>query len=268
MNPRRLVIVGGVAGGASAAARARRLSEDTEIVLLERGPYVSFANCGLPYFLGGEIPERDSLWVQTPQSLRERFNLDVRPLTEVLEIRPHTREVITRDLQNDTTATQTYDALILATGAVPVRPPIPGIDRPGQFGVRTIPDADRIQEWLTSHPVRRVVVVGGGYIGLEMAEQLHRRRLAVTVVEALPQLMAPLDPEMAALLQRELTDQGIVLHLNDGVAAFEEPTSSADGLASVVVLKSGRRVAADLVILGLGVRPEVTLARAAGLTTD
>lgn len=265
MNPKRIVIVGGVAGGASAAARARRLSEDAEIIVLERGPHVSFANCGLPYFIGGEINSRDSLLVQTPESLRARFNLDVRPWTEALEIRPETQEVSTRNVRTGDTRVLPYDALVIATGASPVRPPIPGIDRPGHFVVRTVPDAERIQEWIVTRAARRAVVVGGGYIGLEMAEQLRLRGLEVSVVEALPQVMAPLDPEMAAPLQEELRHNGIRLHLGDGVSAFEAPGTHEGDCASVVLLKSGERIPADLVILGLGVRPETGLARSAGL---
>lgn len=265
MNPLRLVVIGGVAGGASAAARARRLSEDASIVVLERGPYVSFANCGLPYHVGGEIAELDSLLLQTPESLRARFNLDVRVRHEALSLDRARRTVHVRDLANGRDYDEPYDALILATGAVPVQPPIPGLHRPGHFQVRTIPDTDAILAWLQTRPVRRSVVVGGGYIGLEMAEQLHRRGLEVTLVEALPQVMAPLDPEMAAWLQAELLAHGVALHLGDPVAAFEPPAVGEPAAASTVVLRSGTRLPADLVILGLGVQPEVTLARAAGL---
>ncbi|MBN9691381.1 MAG: FAD-dependent oxidoreductase [Verrucomicrobia bacterium] len=265
MKPHRLLIVGGVAGGASAAARARRLSETAEIVVFERGPDVSFANCGLPYFVGGEIEERENLVVQTPASLHARFNLDVRPRHEVVSVHPDRQEIVVRQLATGDTFTERYDSLILATGAAPLRPPIPGIDRAGHFVVRNLGDADQIQTWLQDPKVRRAVVVGGGYIGLEMAEQLHRRGLAVTVVEAQAQIMAPLDPELAALLQAELKQQGVSLHLNNGVAAFEAPASESEARASMVVLKGGQRLPADLVILGLGVRPDVPLARAAGL---
>jgi len=265
MNPFRLVVIGGVAGGASAAARARRLSEDASIVVLERGPYVSFANCGLPYHVGGEIALRDALLLQTPESLRARFNLDVRVRHEALSLDRTRRTVRVRDLARGHEYDEPYDALVLATGAVPLQPPIPGLHREGHFHVRTIPDTDAIQAWLQTRPVRRAVVVGGGYIGLEMAEQLHRRGLEVTLVEALPQVMAPLDPEMAAWLQAELRAHGVALHLGDPVAAFEPPAAGETAAASTVVLRSGTRLPADLVILGLGVKPEVTLARAAGL---
>lgn len=265
MSAKRLVIVGGVAGGASAAARARRLSEEAEIIVFERGPDVSFANCGLPYHVGGEIPTRADLLVQTPQSLRARFNLDVRVRTEVIAIDRAARKVKVRDLADGREYEQAYDALILATGASPLLPPIPGIDRPGHFAVRNVPDVDSILGWIQTRPARRAVVVGGGYIGLEMAEQLHRRGLSVALVEALPQVMAPLDPEMAAWLHQELRAQGVDLRLNDAVAAFEAPRAEEAAQASVVVLKSGARLPADLVILGLGVKPEAKLAREAGL---
>ena len=262
---KRLIIVGGVAGGASAAARARRLCEDCEIIVFERGPHVSFANCGLPYFVGGEIAEQDELLVQTPQSLKARFNLDVRINTEVISVDRAARRVTVRELPGGREYNEAYDALILSTGASPLRPPIPGIDRPNHFAVRTIPDVEQIMAWSKGCRQCRAVVVGGGYIGLEMAEQLQRRGFAVTVVEALPQVMTPLDPEMAAWLHAELRAHNVTLHLNDPVAAFEAPTPTEPARASIVVLKSGRRLPADSVVLGLGVKPETKLARQAGL---
>jgi NADPH-dependent 2,4-dienoyl-CoA reductase/sulfur reductase-like enzyme/rhodanese-related sulfurtransferase len=265
MSSRRVVIVGGVAGGASAAARARRLCEQCEIIVFERGPHVSFANCGLPYFVGGEIIEQDSLLLQTPQTLRARFNLDVRVNTEVVAIDRARQTLRVRELIANREYEQPYDSLVLSTGASPLRPPIPGIDRAGHFTVRNIPDVERITAWVKNCNAGRAVVVGGGYIGLEMAEQLKRRGLGVTVVEAMPQVMMPLDPEMAAWLHQELRANGAALHLNDPVAAFESPQSSESALASIVVLKSGKRIEADLVVLGLGVRPETALAKNAGL---
>lgn len=262
---KRIVIIGGVAGGASAAARARRLSESAEIVVLERGPHVSFANCGLPYYVGGEIPNEEELLLQTPASLRARFNLDVRVRSEVLAIHPQEQKLTVRDLASGQEYTESYDALIISTGASPIRPPIPGIDRAGHFTVRNIPDVEQIVCWLQKTSARRAVVVGGGYIGLEMAEQLKRRGLAVSVVEALPQVMAPLDPEMAAWLHQELRANGLELFLNDPVARFDVPQANEQAKASVVVLKSGRRLPADVVVLGLGVKPESNLARQAGL---
>ncbi len=265
MSAKRVVIVGGVAGGASAAARARRLSEEAEIIVFERGPHVSFANCGLPYYLGGEIAEESALVLQTPESLRARFNLDVRVRSEVVAINRQSKRVTVRDLQTGREYEQPYDALILAPGASPLKPPIPGIDRAGHFTVRNVPAVEKIMTWLESGSVRRAVVVGGGYIGLEMAEQLKQRGLAVTLVEALPQVMAPLDPEMAEWLHQELRANQVELVLNDAVAAFETPRAGEESRASVVVLKSGRRLLADLVVLGLGVRPETGLAKQAGL---
>lgn len=199
MKTKRLVIVGGIAGGASAAARARRLCEQCEITVFERGPHASFANCGLPYFVGGEIIKPADLLVQTPESLRARFNLDVRVNCEVTGIDRTQRLVKVRERISGREYGQPYDALILSTGATPLLPPIPGIEREGHFTVRNIPDVERIKAWIKECRVCRAVIVGGGYIGLEMAEQLVRHGgLSVTVVEALPQVMAPLDPEMAA----------------------------------------------------------------------
>ncbi|PIQ96409.1 MAG: CoA-disulfide reductase [Nitrospinae bacterium CG11_big_fil_rev_8_21_14_0_20_56_8] len=265
MSGKKIVVVGGVAGGASAAACARRLSEAAEIVVLERGPHVSFANCGLPYFVGGEIPDRDDLLVQTPASLRARHNLDVRPHHTVVRIDRDAREVEVHDTAQDRTYREHYDALILATGAAPLIPPIPGIRRDGHFTVRSVPDVEAILSWIDARNARQAVVVGGGYIGLEMAEQLHRRGLQVAIAEALPQVMAPLDAEMAAWLHRELKSNGVALHLGSAVAAFENPREDETAKASVVVLNNGTRLPADVVILGLGVRPESQLARDAGL---
>lgn len=265
MNNKRLVIVGGVAGGASAAARARRLCEKCEIIVFERGPHVSFANCGLPYFVGGEIVEQDALLVQTPETLRARFNLDVRVNTEVVAIDRPRQMVKVRELATNREYEQPYDSLVLSTGASPLKPPIPGIDRPNHFTVRNIPDVEKIMAWSNGCQRCRAVIVGGGYIGLEMAEQLRRRNFEVTLVEALPQVMMPLDPEMAAWLHEELRANGVALHLNDPVVAFEAPSATEPARASLVALKSGKRLPADSVILGLGVKPEVGLAKAADL---
>jgi NADPH-dependent 2,4-dienoyl-CoA reductase/sulfur reductase-like enzyme/rhodanese-related sulfurtransferase len=265
MNNKRIVIVGGVAGGASAAARARRLCEDCEIIMFERGPHVSFANCGLPYFVGGEIAEQDSLLMQTPDSLKARFNLDVRIKTEVIRIDRPSRRIQVRECEAGREYEEAYDALILSTGASPMKPPIPGIDRPSHFVVRNIPDVEKIMKWSRDCQRCRAVVFGGGYIGLEMAEHMRRRGFDVTVVEALPQVMTPLDPEMAAWLHAELHANGVTVHLNDPVVSFEPPSDQEPARASIVVLKSGQRLPADSVVLGLGVKPEVGLAREAGL---
>ncbi len=265
MTTKRLIIVGGVAGGASAAARARRLSEDCEIIMFERGPHVSFANCGLPYFVGGEIAEQDTLLLQTPESLKARFNLDVRINTEVIRIDTTAPRLRVRELETGREGEEAYDALILSTGASPLRPPIPGIERANHFVVRNIPDVERIMAWSKGCHRCRAVVVGGGYIGLEMTEQLRHRGFDVTVVEASPQVMTPFDPEMAAWLQAELRTNGVVLHLNDPVVSFQPPSELEPARASIVVLKSGQRIPADSVVLGLGVKPEAGLARDAGL---
>lgn len=241
MEKKRIVIVGGVAGGASAAARARRLCEQCEIVVFERGPHVSFANCGLPYFVGGEIVAQDDLLLQTPENLRARFNLDVRVRTEVLAIDRAAQFVKVRELATGREYEQSYDTLILSTGAAPLRPPIPGIERDGHFTVRNIPDVERIMTWIKDCKACRAVVVGGGYIGLEMAEQLKQRGLGVTVVEALPQVMAPLDPEMAAWLHHELRAKGVTLHLGDSVAAFEAPQPGETARASTSTCRPATR---------------------------
>jgi len=268
MNPtaKKIIIVGGVAGGASCAARVRRLDESAEITIFERGPHVSFANCGLPYFVGGEITSEDDLLVQTPKSLHSRFNLDVRVNSEVVAINREARVVKVRGLPGGREYELPYDALVISTGAAPLMPPIPGIQNEGHFTVRNVPDVVRMKSWLSGTAATCAVVVGGGYIGLEMAEQLVRHGgVSVTLVEALPQVMAPLDPEMAAWLHLELKQHGVELAIGSAVAAFETPAGDEAARASVVVLKDGRRFPADMVVLGLGVRPETGLAKGAGL---
>jgi NADPH-dependent 2,4-dienoyl-CoA reductase/sulfur reductase-like enzyme/rhodanese-related sulfurtransferase len=255
----KLVIVGGVAGGASAAARARRLSEEAEIVLLERGPEVSFANCGMPYYLGGEIRERDKLLVVTPERLRQRYRLDVRTRSSVEAIDRTAKKVRVRDLERGRVYEESYDKLLLAPGAAPIRPPLPGIDLPGVFTLRNLQDMDRIRDALTGG-VRRAVIIGAGFIGLELAENFVRRRVETTVVELQDQVLPPLDPEMTTPIAGELGMKGVSLLLGDAAEAFEP---APDGLT--VALKSGRRLAAQLVVLGVGVRPESGLAKAAGL---
>lgn len=264
MQKKRILIVGGVAGGATAAAHARRLSEEAEIVMFERGPHVSFANCGLPYYVGGEITDKDDLLVQTPEGLRLRFNLDVRVLSEVIAIDPANKKIEIFNIRSGEKYWESYDDLVLSTGASPLKPPIAGIDLDGHFTVRNIPDIEAISSWIKNHQSQRAVVVGGGFIGLEMVEQLHRLGLQVTLVEALPQVMAPLDPEMAAWLHQKLRDNNVQLHLNDPVSKFDIPTPE-EAQASIIELKSGQRIPADVVILGLGVRPEIKLGKDAGL---
>lgn len=255
----KLVIVGGVAGGASAAARARRLSEDAQIVLFERGPDVSFANCGLPYYLGGQIAERAKLLVVTPQRLRERFALDVRTRSSVESIDRAAKTVHVREIETGREYDEPYDKLILAPGAAPLRPPIPGLELPGVYTLRNLDDTDRIYAALGAG-VRQAVVVGAGFIGLELVENLVHRGVATTLVELQDQVLPPLDKELTTPLAQALANHGVTLLLGDSAEAFEQ---SSDGL--VVRLKSGRRLEAQLVVLGIGVRPENKLAVEAGL---
>ena len=259
---KRIVIVGGVAAGANAAVRARRLSESASITIFERGPFVSFANCGLPYYVGGEIEDRNKLTVQTPASLTERFGLTVHVLHEVIKVFPDLKEIEVRDLVKGETHRVQYDELILATGAAPLKPSIPGIDSPLLFTVRDIPDVDRIKESMAAKKWKRVVVLGGGYIGLEMIEQLHRIGAEVTLIQSLPQVMQQIDPELAALIHDELRAHGVKLILGDAVESIEK---HENGCALTVVTKSGAREEADVGIIALGVRPETTLAANAGI---
>ena len=255
----KLLIVGGVAGGASAAARSRRLSEDAHIVLFERGPDVSFANCGLPYYVGGEIAERDKLLVTTPERLRSRFKLDVRTRSSVEAIDRTAKKVRVRDLTSGREYEETYDKLILAPGAAPLRPPIPGIDLPGIFTLRNLQDVDRIKERV-DQGVKQVVVVGAGFIGLELVENFVKRGIATTVVELQDQVLPPFDKEMTTPIVETLLAKGVTVLLGQSADGFEE---APDGL--VVRLKSSQRLPAQLVILGVGVRPENKLAVDAGL---
>jgi NADPH-dependent 2,4-dienoyl-CoA reductase/sulfur reductase-like enzyme/rhodanese-related sulfurtransferase len=258
---RRVLVVGGVAGGASCAARLRRLDESAEIVIFDRGPYVSFANCGLPYYVGNIIADERKLLVASSDTFRERFNIAVHTETEVTAINRDARSLTVRDLRTGTTRQEPYDVLVLSPGAAPIRPPLPGVDLPGVFAVRSIPDSRRIRAWIVSRRAKTAVVVGGGFIGLEMVENLIHRELSVTVLEKLPQVMPPLDPEMATPLAQHLAAKGVRLHLGDGLARIEEQADAA----LVVVSEHGAQLPADLVILAIGVRPEIGLAQSAGL---
>jgi NADPH-dependent 2,4-dienoyl-CoA reductase/sulfur reductase-like enzyme/peroxiredoxin family protein/rhodanese-related sulfurtransferase/TusA-related sulfurtransferase len=255
------VIVGGVAGGATAATRLRRLDEQADIVLIERGEHVSFANCGLPYHIGGVIGQRSSLLVATPESLADTYGIDVRVRQEVTAIDAAGHQVTVRDLATGSEYVQSYDSLILSPGATPVIPPLPGLDLEGVYTLRSIPDMDAIIARLADSNVRDALVVGGGFVGLEMAENLHARGLNVTIVEMLPQVMATMDPDMAALVHRELRLKNVRLALGDGLKSIER---AGDGRLQVNLV-SGRSAGADLVILSIGVRPESKLARDAGL---
>jgi NADPH-dependent 2,4-dienoyl-CoA reductase/sulfur reductase-like enzyme/rhodanese-related sulfurtransferase len=249
-----------VAGGANAAVRARRLSESAQITIFERGPFVSFANCGLPYYIGGEIAERKKLTVQTPEGLTARFNLTVQVLHEVEAINPPKKVVTVRNIITKTSFEEEYDDLIIATGASPIIPKISGIDSKRVFTVRDIPDVDRIKEDFERRGWKKVGVVGGGYIGLEMVEQLHRLGVSVSLLQGQEQVMMQVDPEMASLIHQELTSHGIELTLNDPLTEISE---REDGIT--LIAKSGKSIDVDAAILGLGVRPEVSLAQGAGI---
>ncbi|SPF37619.1 FAD-dependent pyridine nucleotide-disulphide oxidoreductase [Syntrophobacter sp. SbD1] len=258
---KRILIIGGVAGGASCAARARRLSEEARIVLFERGPFVSFANCGLPYYVGDVIAKEAALLVASPDLFRKRFNIDVRLNSEVISIDREQNEIEVEDLAGGNIYREKYDALVLSPGASPVRPPVPGVELPGIFTIRNIPDTRQLKEWITKSKARRAVVVGGGFIGLELTENLARLGLKVTIVEIQPQVMPLLDPEMVAPVHDELKRQGVSLRLEDAVTGFE---MLPDG-SICAQMRSGDSEEADLVVLGVGVRPETKLARDAGL---
>ncbi len=257
---KKVVIVGGVAGGASAAARLRRLDEDAEIIMFERGLHISFANCGLPYYIGNIIPDRKRLLVQTPERMQARFNIDVRTLSEVTRILPSQKEVEVCDLSSDETYRESYDYLILSPGAFPLAPDLPGIDLSNVFKIRNVPDSDTVKKYIQEQEPETAVVLGGGFIGLEMADVLHESGVETAVVEASSQIMGPLDAEMAAIVQNYLRWQGIDLYLADRAAALE-----GTDRVEKVVLESGRTIPADMVVLGIGVRPEVGLAQEAGL---
>ena len=274
----KVIVVGGVAGGASCAARLRRLDESAQIVMVERGPYVSYANCGLPYHISGVIEKEASLLISNVQTFRSMFGIDARTNCEAIAISRKDKTVQLRDVNTGEVKTEFYDKLVLSPGATSVRPPLPGIDLPGLFEVRTVPDVRRIREWIEKgttflagmnsysgiqfvKPTRRAVVIGGGFIGLETAENLIHLGFEVTLVEMLDQVLAPLDREFARLVQEHLKRHGLRLALGDGVAGFKQ----LDGGALEVQTKSGKVYPADLVILSLGVRPDTKLAKAAGL---
>ncbi len=260
LTPKTIVIIGGVAGGASCATRLRRMAEFSEIIVLERGPYASFANCGLPYHVGGIIENESDLLVAKGPLFKERFGIDLRTRHEAVLIDRESREVEIRNLATGQTYRQRYDALVLSPGAVPLRPPLPGIELPGIFTLRSIPDTRLINEWIAEHAAKTAVIVGGGFIGLEMAENLSHLGLAVTVVEMLPQVMPPIDAEMVTPVHEHLSAKGIQLALGAAVAGFAEKDGHLE-----VQTKNGAAYPADIVILAIGVRPETTLAKAAGL---
>ncbi len=255
----KIVIVGGVAGGMSAATRLRRLNETAEIIILEKGPYVSFANCGLPYYVAGEIEERSSLLVQTPEALRARFELDVRPYSEAVSIDASLKEVIVRTAEEEYTLS--YDKLILSPGAKAFIPPAKGLEEAKNiFTLRSVPDVDGITAFMDAHNPKKAVVIGAGFIGLEMAESLVHRGLDVTIIEKAPQVLPPLDEEMAAYITKELHENGVKLYTGLAAESFEEE-------GKVVVLENGERLESDMTLMSVGVKPETTLALTADIET-
>ncbi|MCW0484225.1 CoA-disulfide reductase [Gaoshiqia sediminis] len=256
----KYVIIGGVAGGATAAARLRRLDEHAEIIMFERGPNISYANCGLPYYIGGTITEREKLLVQTPESFRARLNVDVRIMQEVTRINREEKTVEVLNHQTKATYTESYDKLVVSPGAEPVKPPIAGINDPAIFTLRNVLDTDKIKSFCDTRKPSHAVVIGAGFIGLEMAENLHKLGMNVTIVEMASQVMAPLDYEMAAEVHQHLKTKQVEFYLKDGVSAFARKDERLS-----VQLQSGREIETDLVILSIGVRPETTLVKEAGL---
>ncbi len=261
---KRVLILGGVAGGATVAARLRRLDEQAQIIMFERGHHVSYANCGLPYHIGGDIKDRQRLLLHTPDSLRQRFNINVRIRNEVILINRGQKTVRVRDLATGREYEEAYDQLVLSPGAAPLRPALPGIDLPQVLSLRDVSDMDQIISSLSSSKMCSIVIVGGGFIGLEMLEQLHQRFAAqnvkLSLVEAAPHILAPFDSEMISAIESEIRSNGIDLVLNDPLAGFAQ-----SGGGVVVSTKSGKEIQADLVIFNIGVRPETSLASAAGL---
>lgn len=255
----KIVIIGGVAGGMSAATRLRRLNEDAEIIVLEKGPFVSFANCGLPYYVSGDIQERSDLLVQTPEQLRARFDLDVRPFSEAIAIDPDKKEVTVRS--NEGEYTLAYDKLILSPGAKPFVPPAEGLSEAKNiFTMRNVPDVDAVTGFIQQHNPEKAVVIGAGFIGLEMAESLAHRGLAVTIVEKAPHVLPPFDEEMAAYLTKELIANGVTLYTGLAATAFQNE-------GKTIVLENGVTLESDLTIMSVGVQPENSLAIAAGIET-
>ncbi|WP_252232593.1 CoA-disulfide reductase [Clostridium sp. ZBS15] len=256
---KKIIIVGGVAGGASTAARLRRLDENLDIIMFEKGEYISFANCGLPYYIGGTINDREKLIVQTVEEMSKKFNLDIRNLSEVIKIDKANKKVSIKDYKSNEVYEEDYDILVLSPGASPLKPKISGIDKcDNLFTLRNIPDTDKIKEFVDNKNPKKAVVIGGGFIGLEMAENLKERGIDVTLVEASDQVMAPIDIEMASIVHDHLIDKNVELILKDGVESFEDEGKK-------IVLKSGRKINTDMIILSIGVKPETRIAKEAGI---
>jgi len=260
---KKVVIIGGVAGGASTAARLRRLDETIEIVMIERSPYISFANCGLPYYIGGSIKERDSLLLQSPEAMNARFNIDIRVENEVIEINKEEKYIMVSDLRQSTKYREDYDVLVLSPGSTPLKPNIPGIDSPNIFSLWNIPDTDRIKDYVTKKSVQRATVIGGGFIGIEMVENLHDLGIEVNLVEMADQVMAPFDFEMAQLIHSHLSTQGVHLYLKNGVKSFNYKSG-----VTTISLQDGTNLEADMVILSIGISPNSELAKGCGLSLN
>lgn len=256
----KILIIGGVAGGASTAARLRRMDEDAEIIMFERGEYISFANCGLPYYIGGTIQQRDALLLQTPEDMMKRFNIEVRVKNEVLNINKEKKEVVVKDIENNKEYTESYDTLVLSPGSTPIKPPIEGIDASNIFTLWNIPDTDKIKEYIDEKKPKKAAVIGGGFIGLEMAENLHDKGMDVSIIEMADQVMAPVDKEMAQIAHNHIRDKEVNLILEDGVKRFKNNKGS-----TTVVLQSGKEVEADIIILSIGIKPNSELAKTANL---
>ena len=256
----KYLIIGGVAGGATVAARLRRMDEKAEIILFEKGEYVSYANCGLPYYIGNIIPEREQLFVQTAQGITSRYEIDIRLKSEVLSIDRVAKRVEVKDLSSGEIYSESYDKLVMSPGAEPLKPPVPGINNKCIFTLRNVPDTDRIKEYIKSNSVRSAIVVGGGFIGLEMAENLRHLGIKVDLVEMAPQVMSHLDFSMASIVHLELKAKGVRLHLGKSVEEFK-----TSGAYVEAVLKGEKSIFADMVIWSIGVKPDSSLAKAAGL---
>jgi len=261
---RKVLIVGGVAGGAGTAARLRRMDEQAEIIMFERGPYISFANCGLPYYIGGTIENRDDLLLQTPEGFNRRFRVDVRVNNEVVKINKEAKTIEVKNVVDGTTYIEAYDSLVLSPGSTPLKPPIPGIDSENVFSLWNVPDVDKIKAYVEANDLKSATVIGGGFIGLEMAENLHDLGMKVSIAEMAPQVMMPIDYDLAQLLHHHIAKKGVNLHLNNGVKEFFDHGNKTTD----VILGDGTTINSDIVLLAIGIRPNSELAKEAGLTLN
>jgi NADPH-dependent 2,4-dienoyl-CoA reductase/sulfur reductase-like enzyme/rhodanese-related sulfurtransferase len=266
MIKRKVLIVGGVAGGASTAARLRRLDEASEIIMFERGDYISFANCGLPYYIGGAIEDREELLIQTPESMKDRFNIDVRIKQEVMSIDRESKKVFIKKVGTEEVYEESYDVLVLSPGSSPIKPPIKGIDRHNVFTLWNIPDVDQIKAFVDEHDLKTATIIGGGFIGLEMAENLHAIGLQVSIAEMADQVMAPIDFDMAQILHQHLLQKSVKLYLNNGVKEFLP--NPINEYATDVVLSDGTKLESDIILLAIGVRANSELAKTSGLAIN